>query len=357
MQTSKSVKRINSLQGLRFFFCILIIVNHIVGISVNFEFGGECGVSFFFILSGFILSYVYGSSIENDSFSTRRLFTHQLSKFLPLHVTLLLLMTLAYYHADHYVPWDKFFTNLFLVQSWIPSNYYFLSINGVTWFLCDILFFYLCFHGMYNVAMKSGRGRLTAIVVVVLCVYVVIMVLTPEENINNFLYANPIIRLADCFFGIILCRFYKSETGRKIAGRINGKSSIFIDAVSLALLALLVGMCFAYYGFLPHRLTAASIFWPYMLFIVFWYVSVDDRTDSVFVRIVKCPFAVGMGNVSMEVYLSQSCTILYLNTILDHFGIYRGHLLFVFIVEMIAVNFVGWVAHQAFSRLRIFKRY
>ena len=48
---------IKTLQSLRFFFIMLVVLSHYIGTS--FDFGGECGVSFFFVLSGFVLSLAY----------------------------------------------------------------------------------------------------------------------------------------------------------------------------------------------------------------------------------------------------------------------------------------------------------
>ena len=45
---------LRNVQALRFVFIMLIVMSHIIGRS--FDFGGECGVSFFFMLSGYILS-------------------------------------------------------------------------------------------------------------------------------------------------------------------------------------------------------------------------------------------------------------------------------------------------------------
>jgi len=48
---------------------MLVVMSHIIGKS--FDFGGESGVSFFFILSGFILSYAYGKKVAEGTFGTK----------------------------------------------------------------------------------------------------------------------------------------------------------------------------------------------------------------------------------------------------------------------------------------------
>ena len=79
---------IQTLQSLRFIFIMLIVFSHIIGKS--FDFGGECGVSFFFMLSGFVLSLAYGRKVEERQFSTRSFVLRQLLKFYPLHILMLM---------------------------------------------------------------------------------------------------------------------------------------------------------------------------------------------------------------------------------------------------------------------------
>lgn len=78
---------IETLHSLRFVFIMLIVVSHLVG--SKFDFGGECGVSFFFILSGFVLSYAYGEKVKTGQFRTWSLLRRQLLKFYPLHLLML----------------------------------------------------------------------------------------------------------------------------------------------------------------------------------------------------------------------------------------------------------------------------
>lgn len=54
-----NANRIRTLQGARFLFVVLIYMSHCVteNIVEPFDFGGEIGVSFFFVLSGFVLSW------------------------------------------------------------------------------------------------------------------------------------------------------------------------------------------------------------------------------------------------------------------------------------------------------------
>ena len=59
---------IRTLQSLRLIFILLVLFSHLSwGDVPPLRFGGECGVSFFFMLSGFVLSIGYGAKIEEGA--------------------------------------------------------------------------------------------------------------------------------------------------------------------------------------------------------------------------------------------------------------------------------------------------
>lgn len=62
-----NIGRKRTLQGVRFLFVLLIYISHCTSpnITTQFDFGGELGVSFFFILSGFVLSWGYGPRLSS----------------------------------------------------------------------------------------------------------------------------------------------------------------------------------------------------------------------------------------------------------------------------------------------------
>jgi len=55
----KGHTRLLTLNGIRIVFALLVYISHCStpNIATPFDFGGECGVAFFFSLSGFVLSW------------------------------------------------------------------------------------------------------------------------------------------------------------------------------------------------------------------------------------------------------------------------------------------------------------
>ena len=133
---------IETLQSLRFIFVLMIFMSHFTyrGICA-FDAGGDCGVSFFFILSGFVLSLGYGSRIREGTFCYGRFMLRRLRKIYPLHL-LCLLFFLVVSRSDFDL---TVLLNELLLQSWVPDPNYYFSCNSVSWFLSSLLFCYLVF--------------------------------------------------------------------------------------------------------------------------------------------------------------------------------------------------------------------
>jgi peptidoglycan/LPS O-acetylase OafA/YrhL len=127
---------------------------------------GYLWVEFFFVLSGFILTYVYGGRVAEfwGGKAYVPFLKARLARLYPLHLAMLLTMVAMVVAlralAQHYgylsiydepyhpiVNWQGFVASLFLVQGWNLLPY--LSWNGASWFvsvewlLCLLFPFYL----------------------------------------------------------------------------------------------------------------------------------------------------------------------------------------------------------------------
>jgi peptidoglycan/LPS O-acetylase OafA/YrhL len=132
---------------------------------------GYLWVEFFFALSGFILTYVYGARVWAfwRGSTYREFLIARLSRLYPLHLAMLLYILLimlllnGFAHAEgtqsiyeaKYHPVVTFWTfiaNLFLVQAWNIFPY--LSWNGASWFVS--VEFLLCL--LFPVYLVLARG-------------------------------------------------------------------------------------------------------------------------------------------------------------------------------------------------------
>ncbi|GAA4849833.1 acyltransferase [Kitasatospora terrestris] len=144
--------RLPSLSGLRWFAALLVFTTHFVHLELSkgsplqdvldtvLTRTGLAGVSAFFLLSGFVLTWSARPSDTARSFLRRRF-----ARVYPSHLLVAGLAALLM-AGGGLLPGPKpILANLLLVQSWSPSQTYSLSLNPVTWSLSCEIFFYLVF--------------------------------------------------------------------------------------------------------------------------------------------------------------------------------------------------------------------
>jgi peptidoglycan/LPS O-acetylase OafA/YrhL len=137
-------RKLDQLTSLRFFAALMIVVHHSAGLfgtpgesPVNY---GQ-GVSFFFVLSGFILTYVYPQLAGGAGI--RRFWRARVARIWPAHLaTLLLCVAMGAYSW-----WgaSTLVANLTMTQSWLGMSKYYFSFNAVSWSISTEFFFYLVF--------------------------------------------------------------------------------------------------------------------------------------------------------------------------------------------------------------------
>lgn len=144
--------------------------------SEEFCFGGDCGVSFFFMLSGFVLCHAHGKEVTDSRFGHKRFIFRQLSKIYPLHIATLLATILIGIKAGIYPGIGNLALNVTLLQSWIPDPDIHFGFNSVSWFLSDIMFFYLMFPSLVRCTMKAKKRHLTFGIAAVAAAYICILI-------------------------------------------------------------------------------------------------------------------------------------------------------------------------------------
>lgn len=146
------VTRLPSLTGMRFLAALLVFAFHTTWQTRFVEGGagdvlgdvfanaGFVGVTFFFVLSGFVLTWSARAADTVPGFYRRRLV-----KIVPNHlVTFLVAGVLMLIAADAFTTTGTL-ANLFLLQAWFPSIEVPNTMNAVSWSLSCELFFYLSF--------------------------------------------------------------------------------------------------------------------------------------------------------------------------------------------------------------------
>jgi peptidoglycan/LPS O-acetylase OafA/YrhL len=145
-------EQLPALTSLRFFAAMAVMLHHAAPIGVRSPvmvlfFGqlGWLGVSFFFLLSGFVLMWAYNPLLTPAQFIARRL-----TRIYPLHL-LTLICALLLFGVFH-TPIGGYkgteagtLASVFLVHDWVPLHPEIRQAwNGVSWSLSCEFFFYVC---------------------------------------------------------------------------------------------------------------------------------------------------------------------------------------------------------------------
>jgi mycarose O-acyltransferase len=250
--------RLPSLTGLRFIAALMVFGFHSILYSGLFSSqgttatlgsvvsgGGWTGVSFFFILSGFVLTW---SSRTTDT--VRKFYRRRLFKIFPNHlvtavVAFILLISVTGAVANH-----TWLYNLLLVQAWFPDMTVLYSGNVVSWSLSCELLFYLSFPLLYFAIKRIRPERLWAwagvVVVAIFLVPTLANVLPQAQALSGgavmpvtdlslweqwFVSAFPPVRMLEFVFGIVLARIV--ITGRTVPLSLGGAVAFAIAVYAI----------------------------------------------------------------------------------------------------------------------------
>jgi hypothetical protein len=135
---------IKPLTSLRFFAALMVLAHHYFGFMAGFS-----GVTFFYVLSGYILAVNYAGKV--GSWAEIRLFWwKRFARIYPTHL-LTLIATLPLGSSLAILP-----LNLLLIQSWIPVQGVYFSFNGPSWSISNEAAFYAAFP-LLIVLVTPGR--------------------------------------------------------------------------------------------------------------------------------------------------------------------------------------------------------
>ncbi|WP_045747359.1 acyltransferase family protein [Actinoplanes rectilineatus] len=173
---------------------------------------GAVGVSFFFILSGFVLMWASPDPVGWLRFCRRRF-----ARVYPLHaVTAVFALLLAFVTARNELPQPLVvLANLTLLQSWIPDFTVVQGLNSVSWTLSCEAFFYAVFPLLGAVIGRRGPGALLAVAGAAWALTTLGpaagRLFASAEAVTLFFHWNPLARLPEFVFGIALACLVRSN--------------------------------------------------------------------------------------------------------------------------------------------------
>lgn len=295
---------IETLQSLRFIFFVMIFMSHFEydGLPA-FDAGGDCGVSFFFILSGFVLSSAYGNKVSSDGFRYRQFMARRVKKLYPLHLLCLLAFVVINIRSMDAGTLVRLLPNLLLVQSWIPSAGFYFSANAVSWFLSDILLCYAVFPVVFRAVRRMTPMALTGAWAAVLAAYAVLLCNIPDAMTNAIVYVFPPVRTVDFAIGVTLWRVAVWLKKRRIAVF---ESRLTATAAELAVFAALA-MTLAAHPYVNLQIRTACLFWPVNVAIILLFAC--ERQGGAVAWLLRRKPLIWLGNISFPLFMVHQMAI------------------------------------------------
>ncbi|WP_433234451.1 acyltransferase family protein [Actinomadura nitritigenes] len=227
--------RLPSLTGMRILAALLVFFCHATfqafygdrGPAPSLEgpatAAGWLGVAFFFVLSGFVLTW---SSRPGDA--ARDFWRRRFVKIYPNHLVtwtaVLLLAFLPGQAAADRATWGKTLPSLLLVHAWVPDAEVMNALHIPSWSLSCELLFYLCFPLVIRAVRAIGPDRLwgcaAGLVALVVLVPALAQWLLPDTpkmpwfpmSVWDYwaVYSLPPVRLLEFTLGVVMARIVLS---------------------------------------------------------------------------------------------------------------------------------------------------
>jgi len=230
---------IKSLTSLRFFAAVGVMLHHlgilnsvhnpILNRMAAYFFNGYIGVTFFYILSGFIINYSFNKHTQDGRFDMKDFFVFRIFRLFPVHfLSLFAFLILTGTFSIVIKEVLPFISNLFLIHSLIPNQLYYFAFNSASWSISCELIFYISFCGLILLSNKTLVVLLSSILS---CQFLLLFFPQSVFPEHWLFYINPFFRIIDFIIGMLVCRIYLATNympGKMLASFFEISSLIFL---------------------------------------------------------------------------------------------------------------------------------
>ncbi|MHB1733031.1 acyltransferase family protein [Ferrimicrobium acidiphilum] len=307
IQPAKSVQpqrsqRLPRLNSLRLFAAIGVVLCHVgyfftsVRVLRKAEVYGYGGVEFFFLLSGFVLTWAWA----NRRPQVRSFWWRRVAKLYPITLALMVFAYLALPQYERIPGVKGKVLELTLLQAWWPSQRIYFGGNGVSWSLSCEIFFYLVFPFVLAGVKRlrtTGFWTLGAVTLLLLVMAPLIANLTGvSEPVRYWLFfVFPPYQFGFFLLGMLMAR--------AVAGGLRFPKPTLVFAAALVWLGALVAVG-AFYSLyhnngLPRPLVLLVAL-PAFVAMLVSAASKDLRHDESILTSRKLTY---LGVISFELYL------------------------------------------------------
>lgn len=297
------------LTSLRFIAALLVLTHHAGLFSP-----GYAGVTFFFVLSGFILAFNYFDRLEHRAdliaFARRRFARIYPSHLLTFALAIPLAGVAAAQGGVGQVDMGKAIATLLLMQGWSPDRTVYFSANAVSWSISNEVFFYMLFPWLLAIftARPVRRGGvlvtlwLSALVLLATVWWLLRADSSDADLLTHYVfYINPVVRLGEFVLGV--------WSGVRFARLWRAGPKTACSPVWEAALVPFVVAPFALLWLydVPHPFAASLLFLP-----ASWAaIEIFARSAGPLARLLGHPALLMMGKASFMLYMIHQLAIRY----------------------------------------------
>lgn len=278
------------------------------------------GVSYFFILSGFIMIIAYH---RKEKIGYLDFYRNRIARIYPLYIVGLLLYFIMRYSDFSF---NKTFLYLLGVQSWIPGKALILNFPG--WSISVEFLFYLIFPWLYNFLYSKGNKSIWIIAILIWIGTQVFSNLYihspayigPHTDSHEFLHYFPLWHINEFLIGNLAGLFFvKSHKERN-----------YDLAVAVLFIAVILFLIFIPLNF--HNGLMAVLFVP-----VIYLISCNNGIITSFFSIKPLEF---LGEISYAIYIIHIPVLYILRSFLwDYFQMSQSNTIFwIYILVLIIVS-------------------
>lgn len=297
---------------------------------------GYMAVSFFFMLSGFSLTLGYKDRVVSGSFLYRDFVKRRMSRLLPMHwlciIISLPLSVLGIKDIFNFVL--KLILNASLLHSLVPIREFYFSFNWVSWFLSAIIFFALVFPFLLKTIASISKRWLIVSAIAVVCVYLIVLNILPEDYYHPILYINPILRIVDFTIGICLALLFQ----RNIVEHKDIKAISSLTWDLMALLSFVVVIVISFLFSISNPYSIAIIYWIPVGILIYSIASGSVVGGGKF-RVLNNKVLNSLGNISFTFYMLHQLVMRWTKLVMKHVlhideSESLGYMIFVLIVTL-----------------------
>lgn len=353
MEAKKQIaKKYDALTGLRWFAALAVVFRHNLpptnSVFYSFFANGYSGVTIFFVLSGFVITFRYLDQFcEPSGRALWNYFVARFARIYPSYFAVLVAVGIVFGVPDFSVV----LRHIFVIQTWSGNSDVAYALNGPGWSIGVEFFLYLIFPLLAIWFARKSRNvgwtlTLAFIVVVVLAIVTIYFSsgdrrFLSEIDANSawrWIYRNPVFRIGDFILGMTVAVLL---TARRF---MSSSRTLAIGLGSLSIAWILVAM-----GSARTVGSAASMDLLYAVPTTFLIYSLVVPADHFIRTVLESRVVVWLGEISFAVYLvhvplgSKLEPFIQSNIEINHWSI---NLLFVVIGTIIG----GSILHYTLER-------